>query len=278
MIHAFTTGYVKITEKWLDGDGEGLGRLVNTIFDKQRTDWLPIWCFVIEHEEGLIVIDTGISTNANDPVYFPPYMPLFQRAVSFDISEEQELAYQMRQNGLNPDDVRYVILTHLHQDHDGGIHQFPNAEFLVSRDEWQVATGIMGRINGYLNQRWFDGFKPTLVDFTDGAYGEFPQSYHLFDDVVLVPTAGHSKGMMSIIYQENDAQMMFIGDSAYSESALMQSTVDGVTEDIELALNTMEQLRETAQHQKSVILPSHDPQSAERLQAHYSEASLFLAE
>ncbi|PJF20382.1 MAG: N-acyl homoserine lactonase family protein, partial [Phototrophicales bacterium] len=131
-----TTGYVKITNNWVNGKGEGIRRFTNTLLDKTRTAWLPIWCFVIEHEAGLIVIDTGIPENANDPVYFPPYMPLLQRAATFKILREEEIGYQMLARGLNPDDVRYVILTHLHQDHDGGIHHFPNAEFIVSRDEW----------------------------------------------------------------------------------------------------------------------------------------------
>lgn len=118
MIHAITTGYVKITEKWRKGEGQGFMRLVNTIFDKNFSDWLPIYCYVIEHPEGLIVIDTGISENANDPIYFPPYMPLVQRAARFKISREEEIGHQMQARGLNPLDVRYVILTHLHQDHD----------------------------------------------------------------------------------------------------------------------------------------------------------------
>ncbi len=276
MIHAFTTGYVKITENWLVGKGKGLGRLTNTLLDKRHTSWLPIWCFVVEHDSGLIVIDTGIATNANDRVYFPPYMPLVQRAAYFDISREQEIDMQMRAKGLNPDDVHTVILTHLHQDHDGGLHHFPNADFIVSQAEWNVATGLKGRMGGYLNQRWFDGFVPKTITFDSGAYGAFDSSYRLYDNLVLVPTAGHSVGHLSVIYIENDVQMMVIGDAAYSESALVDGTTDGVTNNISLAEDSMARLRQTSQMQTSVILPSHDPESAQRLEQHYSEATIFL--
>ena len=277
MIHAITTGSVRITQKWLQGDGQGIKRLLNTILDKQYSEWLPIWCFVIEHEEGLIVIDTGISDNANDPVYFPPYMPLVQRAAKFKISKEQELGNQMRQRGLNPDDVRYVILTHLHQDHDGGLHHFPNAEFIVSEDEWQVAKGLVGRMGGYLNQRWFKGFKPRAIQFTDGAVGNFPTSYQLLPDISLVPTYGHSAGHLSVIYHHSDKPVVFSGDMAYSELALNNTVLDGVTEDLDVATQSMERMRDFVTTNNAIFLPSHDPQSAERLATLLDERHVSLA-
>src|SRR5687768_2917913 len=95
MIAAISTGHVRITKAWTEGRGKGIGRMINTLLDKDYTDWLPIWCFLIEHPEGLVLIDTGIRENANEPVYFPPYMPLLQRAAQFRISREQEIDCQI---------------------------------------------------------------------------------------------------------------------------------------------------------------------------------------
>lgn len=278
MIHAITTGYVKITEKWRKGEGQGFMRLVNTIFDKNFSDWLPIYCYVIEHPEGLIVIDTGISENANDPIYFPPYMPLVQRAARFKISREEEIGHQMQARGLNPLDVRYVILTHLHQDHDGGLHHFPNAEFIVSRAEWDVAKGFSGRLDGYLNHRWFDGFAPTVIDFTDEAFATFSESYQLLDDIVLVPTYGHSAGHLSVIYREDDRPIVFAGDMAYTDNALQNKILDGITADLEVASLSMQRMLDFVETQNAVFLPSHDPESATRLQAYLDEKVIFPAQ
>jgi hypothetical protein len=66
-IHAISTGKVKITQNWRIGREDDPLRLVHTFFDRRFTDWLPIFCFVVEHPEGLIVIDTGIPANANAP-------------------------------------------------------------------------------------------------------------------------------------------------------------------------------------------------------------------
>lgn len=265
MLHAITTGHVKITQNWLDGKGQGVLRMVNTLLDSRHTDWLPIWCFIIEHRDGLIVVDTGIPENANQPRYFPPFMPLVQRAAPFRINGEQEIGPQMRAIGLNPAAVRYVLLTHLHQDHDGGLHHFPNAEFIVSRAEWEAAQGLKGRLGGYLNDRWPEGFRPTLVDYSDGAVGSFTRSQQIVSSVTLVPTPGHSVGHQSVIWQQGEQQVIFGGDVAYTQDALFNLRLDGVSGDLAAAETSMRQLRDTVQTVGAVFLPTHDPDSAKRL-------------
>ncbi|MDX1638699.1 MAG: hypothetical protein R3281_12065 [Balneolaceae bacterium] len=75
IIHAIETGKVKITKNWRTGRGDAAKRLINTLFDSEFTEWLPIYVWVIEHSEGLIVIDTGIPADANKRIWFPPFMP-----------------------------------------------------------------------------------------------------------------------------------------------------------------------------------------------------------
>ena len=52
-------------------------------------------------------------------------------------------------------------MTHLHTDHAGGLHHFPDSEILVSRRELAYASGLLGRLRGYPNQRWPAWFDPT---------------------------------------------------------------------------------------------------------------------
>jgi N-acyl homoserine lactone hydrolase len=266
MIHAITTGYVRITKAWAAGRGKGLGRLINTLLDKEFSDWLPIWCFLIEHPDGLVLIDTGIRSNASDPIYFPPYMRLIQRAAQFQISREQEIDCQIAALGYSSKDIRYVITTHLHQDHDGGLGFFPNAEFIVSRAEYLAAKGLAGRMGGYLNHHWPDFFKPRLIDFTDGAFGNFPQSQTLLDGLMLVPTHGHTPGHLSVILEQQGKSYLFTGDAAYTEAALLAGTLDGISGDLAQAALAQERLRDYALSHHSLILPSHDPAVPARLQ------------
>jgi glyoxylase-like metal-dependent hydrolase (beta-lactamase superfamily II) len=268
-IHAIETGRVRITKNWRTGFGDGNKRLMNTLFDSEFTEWLPIYVWVIEHPEGLIVIDTGIPTDANKRIWFPPFMPLLQRAAKFQMTPEEEVGPQLRQLGLSPADVRWVVLTHLHQDHDGGLHHFPNAEFVVSSKEWEMAVGLKGRMNGYLNQRWPDWFKPQLVDFNSRIpFGPFPGHHTLTraEDIHLVPTPGHSPGHLSVILTEDDLSIMFAGDASYTEELLRAQTADGIGPDPQLQQETHRRILAYAGKHRTVYLPSHDPAAKERLE------------
>lgn len=266
-IHLISAGQVKVTQNWIVGRGKGARRMINTLLDNKFTDWLPIYCGVIEHEEGLIVIDTGIPLDANRRIYFPPHMPLVQRAAPFLINEGEGIEPQMRSLGLEPKDVRWVMLTHLHQDHDGGMSAFPNAEFLVARREWVAGQGLSGRMNGYLNWRW-SNITPRLVDFASGAYHSFPISEIVTQrgDVRLVPTPGHSAGHLSVVVEDGDKIICFAGDAAYSQNLLLKNVVDGVSVNSMAAQDSHRRILKLNEHTPVVFLPSHDPESQVRLQ------------
>jgi glyoxylase-like metal-dependent hydrolase (beta-lactamase superfamily II) len=266
-IHVIETGKVKITENWRVGRGEGVKRLINTLFGSEFSGWLPIYVWIIEHPEGLIVIDTGIPAEANKRIWFPPFMPFVQRAAIFDMTPEQEVGPQLQQLGLSPDDVRWVVLTHLHQDHDGGLHHFPKAEFIVSRREWEAAIGFQGRMNGYLNQRWPTWFQPRLVDFDQTPFGSFSVQYTLTQsgDIRLVSTPGHSPGHLSVILVEGALSIMFAGDASYTEGLLIAGKTDGIGVDPQAQRDSHKKILAYAEQNSTIYLPSHDPGSKERL-------------
>ena len=66
---------------------------------------------------------------------------------------------------MSPGEVRWLVMTHLHTDHAGGLHHFPKSEILVSRRELEIASRLMGRMRGYLNNRFPDWFSPRPIEF-----------------------------------------------------------------------------------------------------------------
>lgn len=266
-MHALSTGAVKITQNWMIGQASGAGRLLNALIDQRYTDWLPIYCYVIEHPEGLIVVDTGIPANANDRNYFPPWMLLLQRAAPFRITPDEEIGSLLRICGLDPADVRWIVQTHLHQDHEGGLHHFPNAQVLISRREWQAAQGLAGRMIGYRNDRWPASLAPTLVDFTEHATGAFPRRQTLTraGDVYLVPTPGHSPGHMSLLVEEDDHIVCFAGDTAYSQDLLFRTAIDGVASNPQAQQASQRAILRLARETPLIYLPTHEWDAERRL-------------
>ena len=268
-IHAIQTGVVAITTKWREGAGNGRLRLVNTLLDREWTDPLPIYAFAIEHPEGVIVVDTGETSRVAEPGYFPRWQPFFRFAVREQVRPEQEIGPQLEQLGILPSDVRRVVMTHLHTDHAGGLHHFPDTEILVSRAELDYAAGPLGRVRGYPNKRWPASFNPIVIDLPAVPFGPFPASMALTEagDVTLVPAAGHTPGQLAVVVQDGDHAVFLAGDSSYTQDALLHRMVDGVGPDEAAERLTHERILTYAAQTPTVYLPAHDPDTTARLTA-----------
>ena len=266
-IHALQTGTVRVKASQRVGHGRGSMRQVNILLDRTWTESLPIFSWAIETAEGVVVVDTGETARTSEPGYFPRWHPYFRLAVRFDVTPEQEVGPQLLKLGIRPDDVRTVILTHLHTDHAGGLHHFPKSEILVSDEELRLAKGFAGRLRGYLPNRWPNWFAPRSIDFAPEPFGPFDRSQRVTSDgtVVIVPTPGHTPGHVSVIVVDGDVSYFLAGDTTYTQQSLVEQRVDGVSPSEAVSLRTMQTIVRYARSQPTVYLPTHDPESGERV-------------
>ena len=274
-IHAIQTGTVAVKTRQQRGVGRRKARLAMTLIDRHWTAPLPISAWVIEHPEGLIVIDTGETSHVADPGYFPWWQPYFKIGVREWVAPDHEIGPRLRALGLFPDDVRWVIMTHLHTDHAGGLAHFSNSEILVHRPEFENASGLMGKARGFLPHRWPQGFAPRLFDLEPEPFGPFPHSLRVTEagDVRIVATHGHTRGHVSVVLDEGPRLLFFAGDSSYTEALMVEDAIDGVAPDERAARTTVRRIRELARERPVVYLPTHDPHSAERLETRQAVAT-----
>ena len=237
--------------------------------DRTWTDPLPIYAWLIEHPEGLIVVDTGETADVNNPGYFPRWHPYFRLGVKEWVEPEEEIGARLKARGFSPDDVRWVIMTHLHTDHAGGLAHFPQSEILVHRSEFEDATGFMGKVRGFLPHRWPSWFSPRLFDLSEEAFGPFPLRLRVTEagDVTIVATHGHTKGHVSVVLDEGPRTLFFAGDTSYTQALMLEGAIDGVAPDERAARETLGRIREFTRQRPVVYLPSHDPEAGKRLDA-----------
>ena len=233
----------------------------------------------------IIALDYAMGTAGRmGPGYFPRWHPYYRMAVREDVDEHEEIGPRMRALGLSPRDVRWVVLTHLHTDHAGGLHHFPDAEILLSATEYAAARGVHGKLRGYLPHRWPEWFRPTELDPEAGSQqkGVGPRSPRYRPDaglpgtrlteegdVRIVSTPGHTAGHLSVLVDEGPRTLFFAGDTSYTEANLIEGVADGVSSvggGEAAAARTLRAIREYAAVRPTVYLPSHDPDSARRLE------------
>ena len=260
---------MRVKERQRRGEGRGQVRRLRTMLDRRWTDPLPIHAWLVDHPEGAILVDTGETARTAEPGYFPRWHAYFRFAIRVAVAADEELGPELGRVGVAVDDIRWVVLTHMHTDHAGGLEHVRDREVLVSERELADARGFMGQMRGYLPHRWPDGVRFAPVAFEDRPYGPFPHSRPLTSagDVHLVATPGHTPGHLAVVVEDGDRRVVLAGDASYTEQAMLDGAADGVAPDVRQAEETLRLMRELTSQAPTVYLPSHDPDSEARLRA-----------
>lgn len=263
-VHSLQTGTVSVKPGQFRASGPHSLRRLRLALQRRWAEPMPVRAWLIEHPEGLIVVDTG--ERADLPITGPGRL-----FVQKFIEPHEEIGVQVQALGFSVSDVRRVVLTHLHDDHVNGLHAFEQAEVFVSRTEYELATGPKGALSGYQPRHWPAWFKPHLVDFTEGPLPAFPQSFPLTraGDVLLVPTPGHTPGHLSVIVRQADLSVFLAGDASYTEQLLLDQVIDGTAFDDAVDLQTRQRILRFIRETPTVYLPTHDPQAETRLRSRF---------
>jgi glyoxylase-like metal-dependent hydrolase (beta-lactamase superfamily II) len=83
--------------------------------------------------------------------------------------------------------------------------------------------------------------------------------------LVALPTPGHTASHVSVVLDDGERRVVFVGDAAYSQDNLLAGRVDGISPVEATARATLARLAALAAERPTVLLPAHDPGSADRL-------------
>ena len=170
---------------------------------------------------------------------------------AFERSEAQEPANALRQAGVDPRDVEFVLLTHLHWDHAGNCDLFPDATVLVQQEElrYAISPGRFFR-TAFLAPQSGWGVPPYLVANLDTITG----AQEVRPGVRVVPVPGHTPGSQAVVVQTPHGSFCIAGDAAMTYENMDRDLPPGYHVNVDDSMDSMDTIRREADH----VLPSHD--------------------
>jgi N-acyl homoserine lactone hydrolase len=256
-IHAIQTGEVRIRERMRRGVRGPARRAA--IATGPWSGPLPILAWAIEHDEGVIVVDTGQRLDGRDTPF-----------ARFEVSEPDHFGHGLRAAGIDPADVGTAVVTHLHGDHMNGLAELPNASVLISEAEARHALTPAARaIRRIIHAPLPTGVRLNPVALDGPPLGAFSASRALTADatVAIVPAPGHTPGHAAVLVVDGDRHVLIAGDLAYDQAQLLDLHVDAVSPNADVARETLRTVLRHARLAPTIFLAAHDPASHARLAA-----------
>lgn len=235
--------------------GASLGVLPKAIWSKDLLDDdkfcipMALNCLLIQSGSLNILVDTGVGNVLTDKqlkIYRPS---------SFTLLEE------LKEAGLNREDIQHVILTHLHFDHIGGIlHQdfpgeltFPNAYHHIQKPEWLTATNP-----DELNAPAYP-FQQHLSLLSDSFKLNLPDGdTEIIPGVTLVLAKGHSEGMQMVRIEDEDTLVYYAGDIIPSRYHLNLPVISAYDLCRKTTFNVKKRIVEELKTHKGLLVFDHD--------------------
>lgn len=162
--------------------------------------------FLIKHRKyGYILYDTGYSTKLleNKLKYF-----LYRMLNPINISEDKMINRQLEKKNISTQEIKYIILSHLHPDHIGGLEFFPNAKIIISQKCFEKFEKNSFRsliFKEILPKNFKDNLLIKKIEAENKEFN-YLKSYDLFSDnsIFLTELNGHSSGQCCAYIKEKN--------------------------------------------------------------------------
>lgn len=221
--------------------------------DERNRIPLALRCLLVEHDDGLLLIDTGIGNKENEK--FIDIYGVDNAGQGGRTKLEDALA----ELGHTPDDVRWVINTHLHFDHAGGDTwldpagkvglAFPRARYVVQKGELDFARHTNERTAGSYLAHNFQGVPFQLID------GE----REIVPGIRGLPTPGHVPYHQSVLIESGGETACFVADLVPTSAHLPLPWIMGYDLEPLVTLESRRHLYQRAEAEGWLFVFEHDP-------------------
>jgi glyoxylase-like metal-dependent hydrolase (beta-lactamase superfamily II) len=224
--------------------------------DERNRIQLGMRCLLIEHESGVVLVDTGAGNK--ETAKFHDIYGIENAGANGRTLLEDGLS----QIGVRAEDIGLVIDTHLHFDHAGGNTfvadggeprlSFPNARYVVQRGEWVYATHTNERTAGsYFPHNFAPVVAAGCFDFVDG-------EREIVRGIRVVPTPGHTPFHQSVLIESEGETAFYPADLVPTASHLPLPWIMGYDVEPLVTLETKRLMLNRAAREEWLVIFEHD--------------------
>jgi glyoxylase-like metal-dependent hydrolase (beta-lactamase superfamily II) len=218
-------------------------------------EWIeiPVTGAVIEHEDGIVLVDTGSNPDAKKV-----WGAVWEVFPMTKYSAENRLENQLKLIRLKPNDINFVVFTHLHLDHAGGAYIFAplKTPLVVHKKELMYASYMMwlGKAGAY---------QPVDLEPLKGAswYPFDGESFELLPGIDLMFVGGHTAGsiIMRVVTNAGNTYI-FTGDFIHLPQEIEGEAKGWLLSDADEYLTGLRKLKILAKRPNTRLVISHDPE------------------
>ena len=215
------------------------------IFDDAHDAPHPMdyFMWLLRSKDRTILVDTGYDeaeAPARDrPILTPPHEALAPL-------------------GVRPDEITELIVTHLHYDHAGGLHLFPNATLHMQSAEMAYATGPCMCHETLRMPFSGDHICEAVKRLYSGKLRFYDGDAEIADGVSVHKVGGHSRGLQAVRVRTSAGWMVLASDAAHFYENFEAGKPFPIVVDLEDMLNGFDTLRALASRPE-LIIPGHAP-------------------
>jgi len=214
---------------------------------EQWVEWIsPYICLVINTGEHRVLVDTG--ADGLDP-------------------NTGKLLQNLKAEGIAPEDIDTVILTHGHPDHIGGNTDsegkpaFRNARYVMWQDEWDFWTSEQAelKLDEHVREVLLKFARKNLPPI-QGQLDLVDHETEILPGIQAIAAPGHTPGHMALAISSGSEQLLYISDAVLHPIHLEQPDwYPGFDLVPEQAMATRRRLLDRVAAEKVLVIASHFP-------------------
>ena len=212
---------------------------------------MPTYCVLLQTDEGYILFDTGSNMHSMEKGYWDENI---QELYELKQTLAQNIEIQLASCGVRKEEIKTIVLSHMHFDHTGNLKLFKNAKVYAPKADVEYAKSAFARGD----QTAAFGYHKADLDL--------PVRYELIDkdftiakgvEVICLP--GHSPGVLGLVVHLNSGTVIFPMDAVYTKEIYgPPAKAAGLVFHREQYFASIEKVRALAQKYRAKVIPAHD--------------------